>query len=436
MQNSTIIERRGFRNQLYRTATIWAIGNALTSVTLVLYFLNSMGFYSGAIISWVFAGPFVATFLRVFVPTFLKVLPQRKKFCILFYILHIFALIFMLISAAFLPHGEFITSVIIVTCWGLASFFEGFSYTVFLSWNQALFPKKTFGRFFAFRERCRLIGDAIAFLLSTVVIKFGGTFHPEGHFPDSVAFILYMAFAIVGVLFIARSVYMLWKIPERTFTVEDSLKNYLLTEFNRLKRPFYCREFWPMLLYSALFSFFVQLEQVAQFHLINSLVLGMIMPFTVRFFQGLIMRIGQAFAARFAGLCVDRIGVLPVMAISQCCTTFALIFYIFATPESYWMVYLAGGVWISYVGLNIAIPKMQLEYSEPEDDTPWLGAYFAVGGFFGVIGVFLGGWLYDTYHDIPYFFQIIFTCALVWRMLLTLPIVWAIFLQKKCLGRH
>ncbi len=429
MQNTTIQERHTIRHLLYKSATLWAIGNTFTITTSFLFLMGIIGIDSGMHTSWMFACTFIASLFRVSIPYLLKSFPTRKWICITSYILHIVTLAIVLTLSCKMSLECSTALVIIIASWLVACIFEAIAFTTFLSWNQALFPHKTYGRFFARREKWRLAGEIIAILVFWGLKYYEHISHEN--LPESMILQLLIATIATGLLFIGMSTILLLMVPDVRFERENILGNGFRAGFLRLKQPFYCRKFFLVLIYSGLFSFFMQIEQVSQIMFLYYITPGALGAITLHNTQKLIIRTGQWSTSKKVGQLIDQFGTLKVMWISQLITALALICYYFATEKTgFFLISLAGVIWISYVGINVALPKMLFEFSDKNDDTPWLVAYAAIGGFFGTFGVFIGGWIYDTYHHLPYFYKTIFFCALIWRLALALPLWIAYRMQE------
>lgn len=401
----------------------------------MLFLGRSLGFDSGMFASWVYAAPFLGGLFRFFLPMILERWPARKKLCIQFYVLQVAALWLLLGSTLLIPGTPGfclgLKAVLLLSFWALASLCENLAYLIFISWNGALFPRRTLGRFYARREVRKLGGEICALIFSGLGLHFWASQYPDGHFPPALEFSLYVLLAFLGSCFILGNTLFFRKIPEVLFegtritaasTGAVSRTRRFLQEFQRLAQPFRNRAFRPLLLYGACFSFFLQLEQVSQFAFTASLANGVVLPFFFMFSLRLVTRGGQCLAAPLVGRWVDRFGTLRVMMVSQFLTAFGILFYVFAEPQTSWFLYVSAFIWVSYVGLNSALPKVQLEFANSPDDTPWLAAYAIVGSAMGCAGNFIGGWLYETYGARPHFFETLFLCATFWRAALALPI--------------
>ncbi len=430
MQNSPNQERHEYRQALYRSAMFWSIGNSFTSSTLVLFLFNTIKLDTGAFTSWIFAGPCFASVFRLLIPYLLNFIPARKSICIISYILHVFALASMLALVICSPLENYATIIGIITCWTIASIFEGIAYIVFLSWNKALFPREMFVPFFSRREVWRLVGDIIALLFLAGIMQFGSLFYPANRYPEEIVFGIFCSFIIAGLFFILISIIWLRHVPEVRFDNEKLPTKSFREEVSRILRPFYCRRFLPMLVYGGLFSFFMQLEQVAQFKYISLLVPSPFMAMIIKNGRELITRVGQMKTSTTAGFLIKRFGTLNVMWVSQAITALGILCYIVVTKETYFLFLLSGVFWIAYVGINVALPKMQFEFCDSNDDTPWLVAYSFIGGICGAAGIFLSGWIYDNYSHFPDFYPILFTCAFGWRLFLVIPLLVAKWMQK------
>lgn len=420
---STIRARHIQRRILYWNTLVWSIGNAMTSSIVVIFVLAALGFNSPMVMASVFAAPFLGRTLQPILPALLELIPFRRNLCITLYAAQVLVL-WLMLGSAFLPFERSAKFWLMLGFWALANLLEIMAYAVFLSWNRFLFPGKTLGRFYSRREVCKLLGEVLTIVglaIPGTIAYFSGSFEIL-RFGSQI----YLGIVACGSLFILGSTVFLLFLPEIRYEVPQTAGRALRREIQRFTHPFRERKFWPFLIYSALFSFFLQFEQVSQ-TTFQKIILGgsVFVPFLGMQAIRVVPRFPQIFLARWVGRLVDRYGTLNVMICSQLLTAVPLLFYAFAKPGMGWMLYVAAVIWGSYVGLNVALPKFMLEISDPRDDTPWLAAYGLAGSLAGCIAVFLGGWFCREFSDWPNYYVWFFLLAFGWRVLLALPLIWA-----------
>ena len=421
--HSTIRTRHFQRRILYVNTLIWSIGNALTSSIVLIFMMGALGFASPLVIASIFAAPFLGRIFQPFLPALLQKFPFRKNLCASLYVAQALVL-WLLLGAHFLPVGVSAKFWLMLGFWALANLLEVMAYAVFLSWNRLLFPGRTLGRFYARREAFLILGEVLTIVglaIPGTIAFFSGTAEIPRLGPP-----FYLGIVACGSLFILGSTVFLLFLPEIRYEIPETAGSALRREFQRFTRPFRERKFWPFLIYGALFSFFLQFEQVSQ-TTFQKIILGgsVFVPFLGMQAIRVVPRFPQIFLARWVGKLVDRFGTLNVMICSQLLTAIPLLFYAFARPGMGWMLYLAAVLWGSYVGLNVALPKFMLEISVPRDDTPWLAAYGLAGSLAGFAAVFLGGWVCREFSGWPNYYVWFFLLAFGWRALLALPLIWA-----------
>lgn len=418
--HSTIRARHTQRRILYGSTLLWSVGNAMTSSIVVIFVLAALNFHSPMVMAMVFAAPFLGRVFQPFLPALLELFPFRRNLCISLYAAQVLVF-WLMLGSAFLPFDRSVKFWLMLGFWALANLLEIMAYAVFLSWNRLLFPGKTLGRFYSRREVYKLIGEVLMIVLMGIpktIEHYGGNIFIwlPNHFEDGII--------ACGSLFILGSTFFLWFLPESRYEIPHTAESILVRELQRFASPFRERKFWPFLIYSAFFSFFLQFEQVSQTMFQKIILCGAFVPLLGMQAVRVIPRFPQIFLAPWVGKLVDRFGTLNVMICSQLLTAVPLLFYAFARPGMGWMLYFAAVLWGSYVGLNVALPKFMLEISDPRDDTPWLAAYGFAGSLAGFAAVFLGGWICRDFSGLPNYFTTFFLLAFGWRVLLALPLVW------------
>lgn len=424
MPHLTVRERRNARRRFYHSGFFWAFGNGLTSASLVFFMLEQLGYTSSLLFSILLAAPFCGGLFRIFIPTLMEYIPYRKLLCTVLYTLQVLALIHIAAVAVCFPDTMPVRKIsILCLLWFLANAAEQSAYVVFISWNAALVARRNLGRFYGVRERWKLSGECAGILLGiTVMLILYGKYSTS--FPPRVTFWNYIILLLTGCGFILASCLFFLRIPDPKSAfhrTKTSWREFFHTEYHRLSLPFRNRAFRPLLLYSALFAFFVQFEQTSRLRYVEFLLPWGMTPFIFYQLLNLLTRSGQIFLTAKTGKLVDRIGPLPVMIRSQFLTALPMFCYLFATQERFWLPILGAVIWISYVGLNVALPKAQLLFSDSQDPAPWLAVYQTCS-VCGVLALIFGGILHDFCGTCTYFYPVLFSAAFFWRAALVLPL--------------
>lgn len=421
----TVLERRRIRALFYRAAMLWAVGNSLTSAPLVVFMLTQFGYKSSILISTILAAAFLGGLFRLAVPALMERFPHPKQLCIILYIIQIVFLWLMIGCILWFPNAHPIPKILLFTvCWCAANIIEHCAYIVFLSWNASFVARRNLGRYFGRRERWKLCGECAGVVLSALMMLLLTQIYTR-KLPPSVTFWNYIGLLLFGTLCILASNLFYLGI----FSTESNVKRtkrtwrtFFHTEFERLRVPFTHPVFRPILLYGALFAFFIQFEQTSRFRYVETLIPFGLSPFIYYSILQLVTRGGQIFASGGVGRLVDRFGPLPVMMVSQFLTAFPMLCYFFSSSERLWLPILGSVLWISYVGLNVALPKVQLQFSDRNDDAPWLATYQTCGTA-GVFALLIGGAIHEWFGNCAHFYAILFLCAFFWRCALVGPLL-------------
>lgn len=120
----------------------------------------------------------------------------------------------------------------------------------------------------------------------------------------------------------------------------------------------------------------------------------------------------------------------PVLVVCQILIAASTLFFLFSTPESYWLwgAYL---LWIAYVGHNVAMPVGTFRLVRATESSSALAASLAVSGLAYAVGSLLGGVLFDlvpksfviSLGGVPFDrFGLFFLVAIPVRLLTIIPL--------------
>ena len=404
------------RNIFIRSAFLWSVGNTLTSNLVMLSLAFSLQF-DGLTISLLLMVPWLAGALRPFSLPLLDRVKSKKRFCILGYLLQMAALIG--VAWCTWPGNLSSHSKVWTICgfWSLACLCEHCVYPVLLAWNRDFVPKNELGIFFGKREFWKLFAEIGTLMLTIALTRRLKADYPHLDFlPLDVLSKLYVVFTVVGCLFLLFYLICLMfadAVPrERDVSCEISFRHTI----SALVRPFQDRKFLWLLAYGVIFAFFTQFDQVFQKTLPRNLM-GIECGYQFGAISLCIVRLGQCISSRFVGRWVDRFGTLRVMMFSQVLTAFGILAYAGAALGHSDLLYLAPFLWICYIGLNVGLPKIQLEIASDSDRASAIAAYGAVTGLTGAVGILFGGYAYGFANSLPWIVPAVFILSFAGRLL-------------------
>ena len=150
-----IHRRRLGRRLAYQNGAIWALGNGLTSSTLVIYLALELGAPgAGLAISMILAAPRIAGLLRLAAPGLIRWFGDRKRFCLVSYLMSVIVLAALpaCIGARSLqtPTAGLI---VLVMAWCVYHLLEYLGTVALWAWLGDLVPLRIRGRFLGRRER-------------------------------------------------------------------------------------------------------------------------------------------------------------------------------------------------------------------------------------------------------------------------------------------
>ncbi|MGA2798382.1 MAG: MFS transporter [Thermoguttaceae bacterium] len=398
-------QRRWAWKLAYWNIGLWAIGNGLTSTTLVIFLALQLDAKKlGLGIGLILAMPQLVGLLRLAAPVMIGRIANRKTFCLGTFLLSGLLLFCLPLAAA---PGMFQSAAISLTAlvmlWSLHHLMQYLGTVALFSWLADIAPLRIRGRFFGFRQRWLVAGEAIGALACGLFSYWWIENHAE-----SLRWIGYAIPAGLGAWFMIAAIVPLWMMPK----AEKIVHKRPAIDWKSLAGPFAESRFLRLLLFGCWFSFSNGLTQTMQTtfpaRVLHVSLLTMLAVSTA-------MRLGQLSISPALGRMCDRIGNKSVMLFCLILTAQGPLFYFFSTPQAPWWFVGAWIVWIAYAGLNIGLPNLMLKLapgqsqcattnrrsvpgsSSSASNTPYIAAYFTVTGLCYAANVILGGWLFDRY---------------------------------------
>jgi MFS family permease len=106
-------------------------------------------------------------------------------------------------------------------------------------------------------------------------------------------------------------------------------------------------------------------------------------------------QMGQIAGARTAGRLSDRFGNRPVLVLGQLLVSLALVFFLVARPDSWWLLFGAWVLFAAYVAHNICLPNLALKLSPDVERPGYLAAAEAIASMLHAVSTIAGGLVFD-----------------------------------------
>jgi MFS family permease len=407
-------QRRRAWNLAYWNIGLWAVGNGLTSTTLVVFLALELDAKNlGLGISLILAMPHLVGLLRLTAPVLIGRIADRKTFCLGTFILSGLLLFCLpLVAAPNTLHSDEMSLAALVILWSLYHLMQYLGTIALFSWLADIAPLRIRGRFFGYRQRWLVAGEALGALGCGLFSYWWISGHKEYH--PHMNWIGYAIPAGLGAWFMIAAIVPLWLMP-RAEAVSTTRRTI---DWKSFAKPFNDSRFLRLLLFGCWFSFSNGLTQTVQYSYTKDILkislLAMLVVSTG-------MRLGQLSVSPWLGRMTDRMGNVPVMLFCLLATAQGPLFYVFSTPRQPWWFVGAWILWIAYAGLNIALPNLMLKLapsatagssggmssatgSASASNTPYIAAYFTVTGLCYAANTILGGWLFDRYGNSTFTF--------------------------------
>jgi MFS family permease len=375
------------RRLAYWNGAVWAIGNGLTSGTLVIYLAQELGAERiGLGIGLILAARHVVGLLRLGAPVLIGRLVDRKRFCLAAYLASALVLLGLpwVATPGRLPSpGASLAA--LVGLWCVYHLLQYVGTIALWSWLADLVPLRIRGRFLGRRERWMVAGEAAAMLSSAAFVWGWQYLHP-----DQPRWVAYLVPAVMGAGFMIAALVPLVLIPRAA----GSRVIRFGATFRWLLAPLGDRRFLRLILFGCWLALANGITQSAQYTYPKEVL-------NVRLFILLALQTamfcGQWALGPWLGRLADRLGNRPVMIGSLLLVAQGPLFYYLSTPEQRWWFAGAWVVWIAYAGLNVCLPNLMLKLSPGESNTPYIAMYFAVTGLCYAANTIVGGAMYDQY---------------------------------------
>jgi MFS family permease len=365
---------------------LWAIGNALSTGSLVVYLASDLG-AQGLGLSLVLATPNLAGLLRLVAPAIVYRAGTARRACLTMSLASYLLIVGLPAIAAFAPAIARSTAVAAMIVVLFAHQLLEYLGTVALwAWWGDLVPTRIRGRYFARRQIIQLS-------LSIPTLLAGGYFadYWRDQFkadPDR----LLLAYAIptgLGAAFLLMSLVPLVLMPAtRRYPVPDAG-----LVWSAVRAPFVDRRFWRLLVFRSWFSLANGVSQVVQ----NVIYPKAVLHFGVGPMSAMrvVTGVGQIGGSRFVGKWSDRFGNRPVLMAAQACVSLSLVFYIVARPETRWLLVGAWVLFAAYIAHNICLPNLVLKLSPELERPAYVASNEALGSVFHAAATIAGGVFFD-----------------------------------------
>ncbi|QDT67382.1 Major Facilitator Superfamily protein [Planctomycetes bacterium MalM25] len=371
---------------------MWALGNGLVSMTLVVYLAIGLG-AGGVAIAWLLAAPRFAGVLRVASPAVLALASRfglgRQGVCLTAFGLS--ALVLTLVPAALWGVTDEVTSdeqarriALLAIAWCGYHLLEYVATVALWSWIGDLYPRRLRSRLIGRRERWLTIGRAVGIGVSIGLAVVWRLWLPADGGWQPLA-----ASATVGaVLMLLACVPLVLMTPLASRPSARPEAPWRTLERALLEKPYR-----RLLAYSSWLGFANGLSASAQaMYPGKELGIGYETLQAYRFG----MWTGQSAIAPWAGRAVARVGAKRVMLPAQFVVAAGALCFYLASPDQTWWIAVAYFCWVFWAPINVGLDTLKLNLADPQNNAPYLAVFHAASDFTNAFTVLAGGLLYDT----------------------------------------
>lgn len=411
------VTRRAICNQI-----LWTIGHALTTGGFLLFFVRECG-VSGMGITFFLVIPETVGVLALMTRDRIRVFGSRKRLWLTGTILArlialgIPGLVLLANSNWNLPPilfsslGSLETRVFLL--FAVSQVVQAFSYVAYLSWLSDLADEQHWGRFFGKRNIAKVV--ALLFVLSyTGVVKLAqmraDTDSSQFDFITELSrTVAEMTFSLnyyisafwIGTVFQLLSIWPMLRLPDVaascSHSSETNWRRHVVSAWKNRSLRF-------LLIHSYWLAFFNGLTQSAFFlYLFSNREQGEIgIGLGIFAFYALkaVMNVAKIPVSAVAGRWCDGRGNKPVLFWSVIGVSFALIFWLAATPKHWQWLIAAYVLWGLYAAVNISGRNLLLKLAPRSDNTTELAMFRQLsGGIAGASGL-LGGYFLSTLLEV------------------------------------
>ncbi len=366
---------------------LWAIGNALTTRSLVSYLARDLG-AQGLALSLVLAAPNLAGVLRLAAPALIYRAGTARRACL---VVSLASYVFILGLPAIAVLAPVMSRPVAVGAMIALLFahqpLEYLGVVRLWSWWGDLVPRRIRGRYFARRQIIQLALTIPTLLASGYLADaWRQQFKAQ---PDR----LLLAYAIptaVGALCLLGSLVPLLLMP--------ATRRYPRPQrgvvWSVMKMPLVDRRFARVLLFRGWFSLSNGISQTVQ----NVIYPKDVLDFGVGPLGAMrvAMQMGQMGASRWVGRWSDLVGNRPVLMAAQACVSASLLFYIAARgPDTRWLLLGAWLLFAAYAVHNICLPTLVLKLAPDVEKPAYIAMHEALGSLLPAAATIGGGLLFD-----------------------------------------
>jgi MFS family permease len=407
--------------RLYWNAFFWGLGNGLVSTSLVSYLAGSYG-ARGLEIGLIIAAPRLVGVLRIATPALMRLVGNRRRFAVLAY----FTSAALLIAFPFVTAPEMLPSrqlslTSLVVLWTAYHFCEFLGTIALWSWIGDLVPRSIRGRFVGKRGAWMNAGQVLG-MIGGAAFTLGWQFYLDTTNQSANPWPSYVGCVICGAFMFALAALMLARVPNVSPSASPKV-----TGWREIWLPFRDRAFLRYLAYGGWFSLANGItgsaQMMFQMSVLNiSYATRLAMDGTSQGIQSTMMP--------WIGREIDRRGNVPVLVISQLLVAAGLLFFVVATPQTWWLVAGAYLLWVAYAGINVAMPNLVLSLTQQESYAAYAAAWFAWTQLVYAISSLIGGMLLDwlgthwgetsRFLGNPGYFAVIFLLGFVLRLVAAL----------------
>lgn len=419
---------------LFFNAWIWGVGNGLISTSLITFLIRDICFGRqdialGSTIAWIVAAPRIVGLLRLITPGLIDWCGSRKWFMISAFCLSPLVLLGIPLGVPKMMHHWSVEStlVFLVLVWCLYHVVEYFGTVSLWSIIGDLVPQEHRAVFIGRREGWMIFGQTLGFLACGLYSFYVIENIPKSS-PKWIGYILPTYFGIACLLLAVVPLLRIAEVPWK----RESTK--FLTSLRQLGKPFRSRQFCIFVLFGVSLQFAGGITQSVQFlHQVYVLQISLLVSLAAQ----TLTRTGQFAIAPFNGKLIDRLGFFPVMCVSILIVSSGSLFYFFADASRWYFVFGAASVWIFWVGVNVGISTLVLNYSPEDQKASGISIFYTASTLSFALSTLLGGFLADKLRDrvftVPLFAEPLeyarfsFLCSFVLRVLTLLPLLWAVY---------
>lgn len=434
---STILQRRQARRFAVWNGAIWAIGNGLVGATLIIYWAKELhAAWIGLGIGLVGAAPQIVGLLRLAAPAMIDRFGDRKRFCILAFLLSVLPLAAMTLlgKPGLLPSPSWSLATLILL-WCLHQLLQYLGMVALWSWFADVAPTRIRGRFLGWRQRWIMAGTAVAVVIAGIATT--NATDPNPYVRETFrAFPIWACYGIIaalGAFFLLAALIPLGQMPACDSGRQSPSPSRSSGVFSKnWIAPFRDPRFLRLLAFGCWFSFFNGITQSAQrYYPMQILGISLFLSLSLE----TLTNFGQWTVSPWLGRLADRLGNRPVMFVCQLLVAAGLLFFAAATPSQWWWLVGAWTLWIAYAGLNIGLPNLTLKLAPRETNASYIAAFEAIRGICYAASAIAGGAILDAGKDWTYhitetrcllFFPCLFIVGWLMRSLGALIVLWIV----------